>query len=522
MGEETRISNDRRAESKIVNKASVANDPNKDKVEGEIRLQSEAVRKEPNSPHDWFSLAEAHRVAGRMAEAAYNYAKRADISPTDEEAWNARLQEARCLRTLGDAGGFLRQALAAFNQRPERAEPLYDLARFYRERGMYEASVLFSEAGLTLPHPGPDAQFLEDFVYTAGLREEYSIAANYARDPVRKDQGRAACNWLALNRDLPAGSRNLARYNLFFYAEPAVAMMPSFTSAPVGFTPPDNYRPMNPSVARWGERIMVAQRAVNYVLKEDGRYQSLDGAPFRTRNFLLLLSNELQIQSSVEILPPADMPKPVYPDETAFGDMRLFAWGDALWCIACFRELTPQGWCEQVLARIDCGSPGSCRLADWRVLRPALPMRHEKNWMPQIVGDRLQFIYSCDPTRVVDERERTVVDTTPTIAADQFRGGSQAIPFDDGWLVLIHEVVWHQRRRFYLHRFVWFDRSIALQGVSRTFFFQKKSVEFAAGLAWHPQGDSLLISYGVDDGEAWIATVQVDEVRRVLEDTEGQ
>ena len=66
-----------------------------------------------------------------------------------------------------------------------------------------------------------------------------------------------------------------------------------------------------------------------------------------------------------------------------FEDMRLFAWRDELWCIACVRELTPEGWCDQVLARIDDSSPGQCRLTDWRVLRPEGPRRHEKNWMPR-------------------------------------------------------------------------------------------------------------------------------------------
>jgi SAM-dependent methyltransferase len=57
--------------------------------------------------------------------------------------------------------------------------------------------------------------------------------------------------------------------------------------------------------------------------------------------------------------------------------------------------------------------------------------------------------------------------------------------------------------------------------VSRPFFFRKKGVEFAAGLAWHPDGKRLLISYGVGDGEAWIAAVAASEVRGLLIDVDS-
>jgi glycosyltransferase involved in cell wall biosynthesis/predicted GH43/DUF377 family glycosyl hydrolase len=490
-----------------------------DKFERDIRLLEEGLKSEPDNHRYWFYLAQSYRDAGQKAKAVEMYAKRADMGGWDEEAWYARLQEARCLRDLGDEGGFLRQALAAFNQRPQRAEPLYDLARYFREHGKNDASVLFSEPGLAVQRPEQNILFLEDFVYSVGMQEEYSIAANYARDPARKDRGFAACNWLALNREVPPRSRDLARWNLFYYLKSADAIMPSFTARQVGFVPPDGYHPSNPSVARLGNEIVILQRAVNFTLSEDGTYRTANDAPIHTRNFLLRLDAELAIRSSSEILPPTDMPAPAFREVQGFEDARLFSWRNGLWCIACVRELTPEGWCDQVLARIDDFAPGQCRLGDWRVLRSQGPRRHEKNWMPQVVGNQLQFIHLCDPTRVVDERARTIAEATPAIAAEHFRGGTQAIVFDGGWLALVHEVSERDKLRYYQHRFVWFDSSSRLRRVSRPFFFIRKGIEFAAGLARLPE-KGLLISFGVGDSEAWIATVEASDVRRLLEDAE--
>jgi glycosyltransferase involved in cell wall biosynthesis len=200
-----------------------------------------------------------------------------------------------------------------------------------------------------------------------------------------------------------------------------------------------------------------------------------------------------------------------------FLGLRLFAWNDELWCCGSVRELTPEGWCEQVLARVE-DRRGTCQLTDWRVLRADGRRQHEENWLPHIAGHQLRFISLCDPTRVLDEQARTVAETTPAIAAENFRGGSQAIAFDGGALALVHEVEVRDEKRCYYHRFVWFDPARVLRRVSRRFFFEHKGVEFAAGLAWHPYEQRLLISYGVDDRSSWIATVDAGEVRDLLDD----
>jgi glycosyltransferase involved in cell wall biosynthesis len=353
-----------------------------DKFERDIRLLKEALKAEIGNHRYQFYLAQSLKDAGRTAEAAEAYAKRAGMGGWDEEAWYARLQQARCLRALKDEGGFVREALAAFNQRPHRAEPLYDLARFYREKGMNDASVLFAEAGLVIPPPQGDALFIEDFVYSFGFKEEFSIAANYARDAVRKDRGFAACNWLALSREAPDASRALARHNLRFYVQPADKMMPSFAASPVGFTPSDGDRAGNPSVASLGDEIRPPQPASSFALN------------------------------------------------------------DAL------------------------ASPAA-------------------------------------------------------IAAEEFRGGLQAIEFDGERLALVYEVLGSasDRNQVYHHRFVWLDAAGVLRGMSRPFFFQKHGVEFSAGLAWHPDGKRLMVSYG-EDAEAWVATVDAADVRPLRGDAD--
>jgi glycosyltransferase involved in cell wall biosynthesis len=487
-----------------------------DKFERDIKLLSTALEQEPGNHRYWFYLAQSYKDCGRTAEAAATYAKRAEMGGWEEEAWYAQMMRARCLRDLGDEGGFLREALAAYNRRPSRSEPLYDLAKYYRERGMNVASVLFSEPGLALPRPDEDVLFLEDFVYTAGLKEEYSIAANYSKDPARRDRGFAACNWLALNRDIPARARDLARWNLFFYIEPISVLVPSFTSRPIKFTPPMEYHLSNPSVTQSGGRIAMVCRCVHYTITPDERCERPNGAQGHTRNFLLWLTGELEIQSTAEILPPVDMPEPPNSGHVGFQDLRLFFWRDALWGCAYFSERPPDRWCEQVLARIDDRASGQCYLTDWRLLCPEGTRRHEKNWMPQVNGDQLSFIYLCDPIRILDHQAQTIAETIPTIAVEQFRGGSQAVTFDGGWLALVYEVTVRDGRRYYQHRFVWFDETNILRQVSRPFFFHRNGIEFAAGLAWHPHGKHLLVSYSVADREGWIARVDANDIRHIL------
>lgn len=213
-----------------------------EKFERDIRLLTQGLAAEPANSRYQFYLAESLLNAGRPAEAETAYAKRIAMGGWEEEAWYACLQRSRCFWRLNDEAGFLRAALVAHDRRPQRAEPLYDLARFHRQRGMYATSLLFAEAGMKLPRPLNEVLFVDDFIYRFGLAEEFSIAAYYARDPAQKARGFAACDWLALTPEAPPATRALARSNLRYYAAPGAAAMPSFTWL-TGQVPPPPEQP---------------------------------------------------------------------------------------------------------------------------------------------------------------------------------------------------------------------------------------------------------------------------------------
>ena len=75
-----------------------------DKFERDIRLLTGALETEPDNHRYWFYLAQSYKDAGRPAEAAKTYAKRAEMGGWEEEAWYAQMARARCLRELGDEG----------------------------------------------------------------------------------------------------------------------------------------------------------------------------------------------------------------------------------------------------------------------------------------------------------------------------------------------------------------------------------------------------------------------------------
>jgi tetratricopeptide (TPR) repeat protein len=500
--------------------ADGANRP--DKFKRDIALLKKGLKDEPTNERYFFYLAQSYRDAGKPAQAAEWYKRRIAAGGWDEEVWCAQFNLAQTWKDRKNEAEFVNNSLRAYNMRPSRGEVLYDLAKYYRETSQQTLGALFAEVGMKLPH-SKDALFVNDFIYDFGLKEDFAICAFYV--PEKREKGFSVCNELALTKTPYTGNRDLARTNLYHYLPTISSFAPSFKPIKLNFEAPKDYTAMNPSITvHKGELVMVI-RTVNYRITDWGGYliKATDGTandsnPIHTRNFLVRLTPALDMmENAVEIHPPLDMPLPLYKPVIGFEDMRLFSWKDQLWTSSTVREMNAEGVCEQVRGRLRVNARNEMCVTDLhRMLRQ--PRLYEKNWMPLVEGGKLSFMYR--PGELCDEYGTTYKKNEPAIAVDSFGGGTQLIPFNAGWLGLVHEarIIPGAQRRYYSHRFVYYDIDKKLRKVSKPFCFHEKEIEYAAGLCWHPNAnqDQLVISYGFKDAEARIATVQPNEVNEWL------
>jgi hypothetical protein len=75
----------------------------------------------------------------------------------------------------------LQQLLVAYEMRPTRAEPLHELARYFRRKKAYGKALIFAKAGIHTPRPN-DRLFVAQNVYDWQLFDELAVAAYWVED----------------------------------------------------------------------------------------------------------------------------------------------------------------------------------------------------------------------------------------------------------------------------------------------------------------------------------------------------
>lgn len=152
-----------------------------DKFERDQRLLTEAIHDaktpEPLRARYCFYLAQTYRDLHQPKAALRWYERRVNAGGWAEEVYVAQCEKANLTIQLGFGHNeIVAEHLKAYSLRPSRAEALWQLAAYCRERQRYAEGYLFAKVGKDIPLPD-DILFVRREVYEWRLLDEFAICA---------------------------------------------------------------------------------------------------------------------------------------------------------------------------------------------------------------------------------------------------------------------------------------------------------------------------------------------------------
>ncbi len=280
---------------------------------------------------------------------------------------------------------------------------------------------------------------------------------------------------------------------------------------------------MNPSIFNDSGKLKVIIRVLNYILyhNESQLYQHEFGPlqyihpendkHLRTYNFYAELSDDLEIEwfTPVDFGIFEEAPKWEF---VGLEDARLFKHGGELQICGVRRDTTYHGEGRMELYELKVKDNTAKTVCHSRIPAPGLDNTYcEKNWVPVLGKDPLTFVKWHNPVEVVQYHGNRV---TSELKQSNFqtradlRGGSQVIPYGDGYISITHEVYLHRselgsKNATYRHRFIYYDKELNVVNMSKDFSFMDADIEFCCGLTRLYNGN-FITSFGFQDNSAFL------------------
>lgn len=318
-----------------------------------------------------------------------------------------------------------------------------------------------------------------------------------------------------LNSDAGTETKLAAQRNITFYAKCLSSLVNTKYIKLESNLKKQDWSIFNPTIIPFKDNYLALLRSSNYKII-NGRYlmPEEDVDVIKTNYIQLLLDNNSNvIQENNVILPVYE--KTNFPVD-GLEDLRIFTIKDQYYVSGTIRNYKPHdGTCRIAVAKYN---PNNCVIEDIQVI--CLNEEHQKNWMPISNNDSFKWIYHCNQynksmTLSVTNENKMHLSNCNYPAAKYFRGGSQLIKLDNKYYSIIHEAISFNQGRIYMHRLVEWSDSFEILRYSKPFYLKKeRGIEFCAGACFSE--NNLLISFGVDDAEAYIASISIADMFKLF------
>lgn len=146
-------------------------------------LLEEGLISEPGNSRYVFYLAQSYRDAGDHQRAIKNYHRRIEMAGWEEEIWYSMYQIAHLEKKLNIPWNkVIKSYLAAYEYKPDRAEPLFYIAMYFQQSSEYSQAYDYFTKALEIPKPRANCLFVEFDIYDYLLLLNFAVCCFHVRE----------------------------------------------------------------------------------------------------------------------------------------------------------------------------------------------------------------------------------------------------------------------------------------------------------------------------------------------------
>ena len=481
-----------------------------DKYERDVRLLTEDLKEDPNNGRSHFYLAQSYKDSSKYKEAIEHYKKRIKIGGWYEEVWYAHYQIGKCYEYLKQPEKFEYWMNKAFTFHPHRAETIYNLTRYFKDKMDHYKAYHYYLKGRNIPFPKDDVLFIEHQIYDGLFDYENTILSCYVSGRTQQDSLIDIVNYI-----------NTKTYfldnvwtNIHYYIEPLVSQTYNGEYSKLFFPQYEEYQVSSCSIIPYGGKYIMNTRYVNYSIDSNGCYhmRSADGN-VKTKNGMTILNKSYYPIENVTVM--KEEPRITYPSNIeGLEDVRLFHFKNKIHFTASSKNLTNDGNIVIAIGEYD---HVNFTMNNISVIQPPRPSNCEKNWIFVPGKEKMNFIYGWHPLEIGEVNNNkleihTTFNTPPFFS--RFRGSSTICEYDSKYWCVVHFVKYSTPRVYY-HSLVQFNRTtMKPEMYSLPFVFRKHAIEYCLG--FNISDGKCCFVFSQNDNEPGIITMPVTNFKYFL------
>jgi hypothetical protein len=186
-----------------------------EKYKKDAETLEKALIDEPDNIRYQFYLGQSYFDSHQWDKAEEAYTKRVSMGGWPEEIYYSIYRIGMCRALQNKPWVEIQQAfLDAYNSRPCRAEPLYQIARIYRMNGKPALAYIFAKMAAEIPYPKDEILFIDNDIYRYAILDEIGSTAFYAG---KVEIGYNACRALIDRNLIPDQEKERVKNNLREY-----------------------------------------------------------------------------------------------------------------------------------------------------------------------------------------------------------------------------------------------------------------------------------------------------------------